>query len=193
MPFLIIIPMALYFFRTIHWKTLLSLGGLIIIGRLIFTFMNKGLLNEPKNRAFLFIENPLFGSHFTERIPQFFYTNSLYIQQLLLPYDLNFYYGYNAIPILNYTSFLFIVSLILFLIWMGFALYKFKQKSLYSFGILFFFLAIGGASNLLYPMVGIYAERLAFTASLGFVIAITYLLFLLFGAYWPSFLPDGLA
>ncbi len=180
MPFLIIIPMAIYFFRTIHWKTLLSLSGLIIIGRLIFTLMNKGLLNESKNRAFLFIENPLFGSHFTERIPQFFYTNSLYIQQLLLPYDLNFYYGYNAIPILNYTSFLFMVSLILFLIWMGFALYKFKQKSLYSFGILFFFLAIGGASNLIYPMVGIYAERLAFTASLGFVIAITYLLFLLF-------------
>ena len=180
MPFLVIIPMAIYFFRTTNWKILLSLSGLIILGRLLFTLMNKGLLNEPKNRAFLFIENPLFGSHLYERIPQFFYTNFLYIQQLLLPYDLNFYYGYNAIPIVNYTSVSFMISLILMLIWIGFALYKFKQKSLYSFGILFFFLAIGGASNLIYPMVGIYAERLAFTASLGFIIAFTYLLFLLF-------------
>lgn len=180
MPFLVIIPMALYFFRTVPWKTMLSLSGIILLGRLLFTLMNKGLLKEPKNRAFLFIENPLFGSHFYERIPQFFYTNFLYIQQLLLPYDLNFYYGYNAIRIVNYTSFSFLISLILMLILLGIALYTFKQKSLYSFGILFFFLAIGGASNLIYPMVGIYAERLAFTSSLGFIIAFTCLIFLLF-------------
>ena len=43
------------------------------------------------------------------------------------------------------------------------------------FGILFFLLAIGGAANLLSPMVGIIAERFAFSASIGFCIVLAYL------------------
>jgi tetratricopeptide (TPR) repeat protein len=45
-----------------------------------------------------------------------------------------------------------------------------------SFGVVFFFLAIVGACNLIFPMVGIVGERLAFTASLGLCITIVFLL-----------------
>jgi tetratricopeptide (TPR) repeat protein len=51
-----------------------------------------------------------------------------------------------------------------------------KKYAGMNFGIIFFLLSIFGACNLLFPMVGIVAERLVFTASLGIVIALAFLI-----------------
>ena len=60
------------------------------------------------------------------------------------------------------------VASVLFIIW------RFKKREIWAFGIVFFFLGIGGACNLLFPAVGIIAERFAFVASLGFCILVAF-------------------
>jgi tetratricopeptide (TPR) repeat protein len=64
------------------------------------------------------------------------------------------------------------------LVTLGFILWSVVKKTHteMSFGLVFFFLAIVGACNLIFPMVGIVGERLAFTASLGLCITIVFLL-----------------
>ena len=142
--------------------------------------MKINLIEKGKIRDYLFIENPLFEASLWERIPTYFYTNYLYLEKFIFPFDLNYYYGFNAIPIVGFTSFMFIISLLLFISLLAYAIGTIKKKSIFSFGILFFFISIGGAANLLYPMVGIFAERLAFFASLGLCILLTAGIFKLF-------------
>ena len=167
LPFVVIIPMMVWFFRKIEWKQLSILFGVLFIAQYSMKFMKSGLLEKDKTRFFSYIENPLFELGFWERIPMYFSSNLFYIQKFIFPYPLNFYYGYNAIPLVGFSGWQFYLGLIILLAGLYFAIRGFLKKSILSFGILFFLLAIGGAANLINPMVGIVAERFAFSASIG--------------------------
>jgi hypothetical protein len=178
LPFIVTIPLMLYFFRDLSIKkigiTFLALFSVKILFNLVRNhWMN---LDDTTTRNFGTFENPLFELGFIERIPMFFYTNYLYLEKLLFPYPLAYYYGYDAIELVGFTDLRFYIGIIIVLIGLYFIINGFMKKSILSFGILFFFLAIGGVANLLSPMVGIFAERFAFSASIGFCIVIVYLL-----------------
>ncbi len=177
LPFIISIPLMMYFFRDLKLKTI-GISFLILFSAKIgFNVFKNNLMNldESTNRTFGYFENPLFYLDFIERIPMFFYTNLLYIEKLIFPYPLAFYYGFDAIKLVGFSDWRFYLSLAVMIIALYFAIKGIRQKSIMSFGIIFFFLAIGGASNLLSPMVGIFAERLAFSASIGFCIVLAFL------------------
>ncbi len=177
LPFIVTIPLMIYFFREIKLKTI-GISFLILfsvkIGFNIFKNKLMGL-NESTNRNFAYFENPLFDLGFIERIPMFFYTNLLYIEKLIFPYPLAYYYGFDAVKLVGFGDWRFYLGLIVMAIGLYFALKGFLKKTVLSFGILFFFLAIGGVANLLSPMVGIFAERFAFSASIGFSIVLVFL------------------
>jgi hypothetical protein len=177
LPFIVSIPLMIYFFRNVNLKRL-GLSFLILFSvKIVFNLVKNHLmgLNESTNRTFGYFENPLFDLGFIDRIPMFFYTNLLYIEKLIFPYPLAYYYGFDAIPLVGFSDWRFHIGLFVVIIGLYLAIKGFLNKSLISFGILFFFIAIGGAANLLSPMVGIFAERFAFSASIGFCIVIAYL------------------
>ena len=180
MPFLVLIPLTIYFFRSISFKKIGLIVALLFSARILVTLMKSSLIEKSKVREFLYIENPLFEANFWARIPAYFYSNYLYLEKFILPYDLNYYYGFNKIPLIGYFSPLFFISLAIFILLFGLAVWTFKSKSIWSFSILFFLLCIGGACNLLYPMVGIFAERFAFSASIGLSMLCILLLYKVF-------------
>jgi protein O-mannosyl-transferase len=180
MPFIVLIPLTIYFFRSVSWKKIGGLALLLFSARIIVSIMKISLIEKSKERDFLFIENPLFEASFWERIPSYFYTNYLYLEKFIFPYDLNYYYGFNTLPIVGYSNLWFFIAFAIFAILFAYAIWTFKEKSILSYSILFFFLSIGGAANLLYPMVGIFAERLAFCGSIGLCILLTAGIFKLF-------------
>ena len=100
-----------------------------------------------------------------------------YVKQSLLPLDLQCYYGLGSLTVSPaFTIGTLAIGMVL-VISLGFIAWCFVKKvhTELSFGLVFFFLAIVGACNLIFPMVGIVGERLAFTASLGLCIAIVFL------------------
>ena len=178
LPFLAIIPIGLYFFRSLNLKNIgfvfLSLG----LARILFAAFKIGLVDETKLRTFSTLENPLFGQDFMSRIPSFFYSIYWYFKSALSHWDFHFYYGFGALPQVNYSHPMFFLSLVFvigLLCLLSYGIVKKKYVGL-NFGIIFFILSIFGACNLLFPMVGIVAERLVFTASLGIVIALAFLI-----------------
>ena len=178
LPFLAIIPIGLYFFRSLNLKNIgfvfLSLG----LARILFAAFKIGLVDETKLRTFSTLENPLFGQDFMSRVPSFFYSIYWYFKSALSHWDFHFYYGFGALPQVNYSHPMFILSLVFvigLLCFLSYGIVKKKNMGL-NFGIIFFILSIFGACNLLFPMVGIVAERLVFTASLGIVIALAFLI-----------------
>ena len=177
LPFIVSIPIMIYFFRDVKLKTIGITFFILLSVKLGFNFVKNQLMNldDTTNRHFSTFENPLFDLGFMERIPMFFYTNWLYIQKLIFPYPLAFYYGFDTIPLVSYLDWQFYLGLIVMILALYFAFKGFLKKSILSFGIFFFFLAIGGVANLLSPMVGIIAERFAFSASIGFCIVLVFL------------------
>jgi tetratricopeptide (TPR) repeat protein len=177
LPFVILVPIMIYFFREVSWKKIGIVFSVLILTQVIFKIIKVSLLKEENVRLFNYVENPLYEMGFIDRIPVFIYTNYLYIQKLFVPYPLGYYYGFNMIPILTFSDWSFYLSLILILGLGVFAIYGLFKKSYYAFGILFFFIAIGGTANLLTPMVGIFAERFVFTASIAFCFIVVLLLY----------------
>lgn len=176
LPFIAIIPMALFFCRKLAWKPILLTFVSLGLGRLLFVLFRKGLVQSDKIRDFATLENPLFGQNVIDRIPTFVDTLFWYFRSTLLHFNFHSYYGLGGFEIATFSSTSFLIALIflmglLFVVVLGFIHQKFR---LISFGILFFLLSIAGACNLLFPMVGIVAERLVFTGSLGVLVALVF-------------------
>jgi hypothetical protein len=175
---LVIIPIALVFFRSFSWKSVAYISASLLGARIIFGLLKKGLIETDKIREFSIVENPAFEYSFIQRIPLFFDSVIWYVKQSILPLDLQCYYGLGSFSVSPAFTLGTIIITTTLLITLGFILWSVAKKTHteMSFGLVFFFLAIVGACNLIFPMVGIVGERLAFTASLGLCITIVFLL-----------------
>ncbi len=177
MIFLAIIPLALYYFRTFKFKKLLPVIASLIVAYILFKGMNLVLLSDPVARTKQYFENPLFYMDFSDRIPMFFYSNYYYFVLLLFPYPLRYYYGYDQVPIADWSYPIVIITALVMVVGCFLMFRRTNKKEIWSFGVWFYLLSIGGACNLLFPAVGIIAERFAYVASLGFAITIASLIY----------------
>jgi len=180
LPFLVIIPLMLYFFREFKWKELLLTLSLFLLIKVSFNVSKNAVMNldDSAVRKYSIVENPLHEFGFQERIPMYFYSNYLYVEKLIFPYPLSYFYGYGATAIVDFQDWQCYLGIALMILLLSLAFKGFFDKKLYAFGILFFLFGIGGAANLLFPAAGIFAERFVFSASIGFCIVIAYLLYL---------------
>ncbi|MFW5805380.1 MAG: tetratricopeptide repeat protein, partial [Bacteroidales bacterium] len=127
-------------------------------------------------------QNPLFYNHTTTvKIGVVFYSLAWYIKLLFLPFPLRFYYGYALIPTATLNDPVVIISIILHILLIYLIFKGLKKKKIWSFAIAFYFIGIIPFSNLFFPLPGVIAERFLFIPSLGFSIAITWLIFHLSG------------
>jgi len=173
--FVVNIPLMLYFFRDVKLKVLAGFFSVLLIGIFVLFFLKKTGISTESVREKMFFENPLyFADSFSERIPMFFYSMMFYLKMMFAPYPLRYYYGYSQVEIADWSNPVVWIGVIIVTGLSLFAFYKIKKKQPWAFGVLFYMFGIGGACNLLTPNVGIFAERFAFVASLGFVFVFGY-------------------
>ncbi len=178
MTFLVVIPLALWFFTDVKLKNLLWVMGGVAISLFLVKYNAASVLGEQDvSRVPMFFENPLYTSDkgFVDKLPMAFFSVAYYLKLLFFPKTLICYYGYNYVPIVGWGNPLFWVSTLLLPLGL-FTLYKIKTKAIWVFGVLYFFITISMFANLLRPAVGIIAERFVYLPSLGFCIVVAYLL-----------------
>ena len=127
-------------------------------------------------RVARFYENPLFDTHNRlVHISTGLGVIWFYLEMLLVPYPLSYYYGYKMLDIFKFSDWQvwagFIVITILFI----FAILQFRKKKLLTFillgliGSLFFY------SNILFvPLAGIVGDRYLFLPSLFFLFFLSF-------------------
>ncbi len=183
--YVINIPLIIYFFRDVKLKQVAMFVGVLFVGVLMYSMLKKGAIETEGIREKMFFENPLyFADSFAERIPMFFYSIAFYVKMMLFPHPLVYYYGYDQVPIAGWDHPMVWLGVIFVLGVTGLALWRIKKKEMWAFGVLFFMFGIGGGANLLFPAVGIVAERFVFTASFGLIFVAGY-----YGYNW--FLKSG--
>ena len=173
-------PVVLYFAKTNYKKIgaiILSIIGIFII----FILMKKGLLTGKSTRELLYFENPLFyEGTLTNRIMVGLYCSWFYLEMLVFPIKMSFYYGYNQIPMANFSNWQ-VWTAIFFFFPMGiYGFIQFLKRKVIGLGIVLWFGVMLGVNNVVFPIVGIVADRFTYTFSLGFCIVVGYLLLKLF-------------
>jgi tetratricopeptide (TPR) repeat protein len=123
--------------------------------------------NEEIDRPMLYVENPIVENWtLKNRLCFALGTQTFYLQKLIAPTQLSFYYGYDQFPIYTWKDYQIFIYLFVNLFILFVAFYFFWKKKYFlfwSFTFLIFSLIL--YSNFLTPISGIVGERLAFTAS----------------------------
>jgi protein O-mannosyl-transferase len=187
--FLAIIPLILYCFTEEKIKRI-ALLSLPYIGIAVLFFGMIAVLIHGTISNIDPLYNFLIGiSSNTDRLATTLLIMGKYILLLLYPNHLSWDYSYNQIPVVGFTNIYVIVSIVTCISLVIYALLKLRNRSIISFGILFFFIAISATSNLFILTGAAMAERFLFIPALGFCIILVFLLSMLFKRSNSSLTP----
>jgi tetratricopeptide (TPR) repeat protein len=153
---------------------LVLISGVALLALSIFIFKKNFFADTSMYRKVLYFENPLYYTFFSERIPAGIFIMLYYLKLLLYPFQLSYYYGYNHVPIYDWSSpWVYITLLVIAgFVWLFFKI--FHTHKVIAFSIAFMWLNLFAASNILKPLPGIVAERFIFAGSLGFLILLVF-------------------
>lgn len=177
--FLAIVPLSYYIFTDANKKQYIIGIAAFVIPSVLFMFIRSqyaptGILQESSE----VLNNPFALATIEQRYATIVLTWLYYVKLLFIPHPLSHDYYYNEIPYVGFASIKTIASL---LINVGLAVYGIillRRKSILSFGLLFYFITFSIVSNLLFTVGVLMNERFIFMPSLGFCIALAYLLVL---------------
>ena len=173
------IPLMLYFFSDLKKNQILRLSAwyfLIAVVYLIIRFSvlyNSDSENNPSNDGFLIINYPFLYATGNEAFFTKIFILLKYLILLLFPYPLSFDYSYRQIPYVDGGN---------PGVWMAFAIYgslifyavkNLKKKNIIACCILLFLISFSLAMNLFFDIAVTIGERLLYTPSLFFCLAIT--------------------
>lgn len=164
------IPLMLFFYKkSLYKKTILITLGLFVLYHLFQRFMTL-MPEEELVRVFYRFENPLFTENFSflDKLFIGIKTFGFYIQMLLFPYPLRFYYGSNMFDFSNSINGYFIVAIV-FVSLCFFYFWKTKNKD-FLFAFILLGLLMFPFLNIFTPVAGILGERLMFIPSIAFCI-----------------------
>ncbi len=179
--FLAIIPLVVYFFTNFSRKNTIFALVPPIVATVIFLIIRYKVIGfSAFTEVNGLLNNPFLEASFSQKMATIFYTLVLYIKLLVFPHPLTYDYYPNHIQLVDWLHFPSIFSLLFYLSIFVYALLKFKKRDIFSFSILYFLITVFIVSNLIFS-VGVYmAERFAFMPSVGFCIAVAYLLYNLY-------------
>lgn len=179
-PWLAVFPLAFYFFSDLKIKQIL-LYLLPVVVMALFVSAIQQLWLPPQDRMFQLQENPFYTEHIglASRVATAGLVSGKYLLLHVFPHPLLFYYGYRKVEVVGFDNVFAILSLLVLGALVFLAFKGFRRKTTWAFAILVFGLHIAAYSNLLRPAPGLMAERYALGASLGFCIALVWLVFYL--------------
>ena len=179
LPYIFLIPLVLYFFTPLRLSKIFMISAGLILVFIVVTYLPQ--LYLPKGfRPRIYYENNIRFEDFFTRLTTGFYILFFYLKKLIIPFPLLYYYGYNMIPIAGIGNIWVILSILFHGGIFVFAIYKIREKHIFSFIIMFYLIALAPFTNVIRPVMGIVGERFLLTPSIAFSMFLGLLIFLLF-------------
>ncbi len=171
--FIAVVPLIMYYFFNRSIKQSLFYAIPMMIAAAIFLVIRYLVTKDNHETAPLLVLNsPFLYASATEAFATKTFILIKYIGLLFFPHPLSWDYGFNQIPYIKLSSAQFIFSFIVLISLLAYSLYTFKQKTLFSFCILYFFVTISLVSNYLVDIGTPLSERFLFQPSLSYCIVL---------------------
>ncbi|NNF01898.1 MAG: tetratricopeptide repeat protein [Bacteroidia bacterium] len=175
---LAVYPLVLYFFTKADTGKYIKLGvGLAVSAGIYFIMRNKALDIGVVEGGVSVADNLLMAAKSSgDRFATAVEILGIYLLKLIYPHPLVFDRSYNDIPVVGMTDWRFLVSIAIHLALAAIAILSFKKRDVLGFAILFYAITISVSANILLIIGTSYGERLVYTSSFGFCLAIALLL-----------------
>jgi hypothetical protein len=176
--FFAIIPLSIYFFSKPDWSKLGKLGMWLLITTVLYLVLRFNMAGVPKFSQEIkdIMNNPFLGMKPDQKLGSIMYTLLKYIQLMVWPHPLSHDYYPYAIPKISVFKPVPLLSLLTYIGLVILAFRGWRQKSVYSYSIWFYLLALTIVSNFVINLGTFMNERFIFMASAGFCIAVAYFL-----------------
>ncbi|HRG69188.1 MAG: hypothetical protein JNL65_00950 [Saprospiraceae bacterium] len=175
--FVLIIPLTIYFFRSVPFKSSLIKAWplylcfvffILVRWKVIGYFLSNGqVITDLMN-------NPFVGMRVDEKMATIFYTILWYFKLLIFPHPLTHdYYPYH-VPKVGFTHLVPILSVLIcvLLVWLAFR-FRSANKTI-SYSIAYYFISFSIVSNFIFPVGTFMNERFLFMPSLAFSLVSAY-------------------
>ena len=176
--FLAIVPLTAYFFTNSTSGDKIKITLPLVAATVVYLMIRYSVLGYMFSGEEItnLMNNPFYGMSFGEKTATIFYTLLIYLKLLFYPHPLTHdYYPYH-IPIMSWSDWASVFSLLVHLALLAYMFIYWKRKSVLSYSIAFYFITLSIVSNLFISVGTFMNDRFAYHASLGFCIAIAWLL-----------------
>jgi tetratricopeptide (TPR) repeat protein len=172
--FALAIPIGLYFFSGRAVSSIIRPAvGLVGVAALYILTRNLVLDETFLTGKMEMINNSLAAATDPmQRYGTIFKIFGKYLILLLFPVTLSSDYSFNQVPLASFTDTPALVSLLIIVSLLFYALYAIGKKSLFSFAFLLFLILLLPASNLFIMIGSTMGERFLYAPSLGFAVAL---------------------
>lgn len=183
---LAVIPFAIFFFTDLSFKRSLPIYLMLIGVAGIWFYLRYEIVGGFSSNADSIMNDPFLETADPEKYATIMFTLAKYVQLMLFPHPLTFDYYPQHIPIMSWNEPMVILSVVLYMGLIIFAVMGLTKKKLYSFSILFFFATISVASNIVFIIGAFMNERFVYISSLSISLILAYAL-LRFTSKYKSF------
>lgn len=168
--FVILLPLMLYCFAGAGLKkavtTVLPFAGVLLL-YLLIRFSVIGIHTNPSTYL---LNNPFLNATAVTRLGTIMFCLLIYLKLLFFPYPQSYDYGFNQIPLTDFKNPLVILSVLIYISMLAYAVLTIKNKNTVAFSILFFLVSIFIVSNLAVDIGALIGERLLFQPSVALAI-----------------------
>lgn len=191
----VISPLVLYFFSNLQKKQWIIVSVFLAVVLAIYFVIRVSVLKGVSDFSSIeLINNSLVGAgdDWLKREATAIFMVGKYILLLFVPVTLCYDYSYNSIPLKSFSDAGALLSLLVIIALAIIAIRGVRKKDPVSFGILFFGITMAIVSNLFILIESTFAERFLYMPSLGFCVAIVFLVSKIFKVKETSVAYSGL-
>lgn len=183
--FLLVIPLALYFFRPAGAGRVISLSAPLLAAFAVFFVIRMQILDwqfgkppmELMNNPYLKIVGDQWVPYSpAEKLATIFYTLGKYVWLLIFPHPLTHDYYPKQVPMQTFGSPAALLSMAVYIGLAVWAIRGIQKKDPVRFGVLFYLLTLSIVANFVFPVGTNMGERFVFMPSAGFCLAVAALL-----------------
>jgi len=175
--FLAAIPLTVYFFRKAERKDYIYIMTAISIPVIIYLIARFAVLSDYTSSELSTINNYFAEQTLLTRWACAIMLLGKYLLLLIFPYQQVCDYSLNQLPLVGFGSWQTLLSLLIYVALIIYAIRSLRKKSPVAYGIFFFIITMSIYSNLVYLIGASFADRFLFIPSLGYCMAIVYLLY----------------
>ena len=176
--FVIIVPMTIYFFRSVPVSKIIKATVPYIAVAAVYMIMRAMFIESDGQKVVILVNNNglMAATTYADKLATLLFIQLKYILLLIFPHPLSYDYSYSQIPIISLANPKALAAIAVIVGMLVYAVKNFKRKDVFAYCILFYGMSVIITSNLLVEIGATMAERFIYTASLAFCIAIVLLI-----------------
>jgi len=175
--FLVLIPLAMYYFNGRKFRELLVPMIPLVTAVLVFVLIRQSVLAGFKTvESTELMDNPFINTGLSEKFATIIFTLGMYLKLLFFPHPLTWDYYPFHISIKTWSDPVVILTLFAYISLGVLAIVGFFRKSIWSYIIVFYLVTLAPVSNIVFPVGTFMAERFLFSPSVAFCLFLAWVI-----------------